>query len=180
MELSEEIILRIHQLEEKYHTIGQDMNSYLDGLLTSNVTAYWDYINVDTLLTLQQPKTDFPDETIFIIYHQITELYFKLSLNELDQVANNGKKVSVSGEDKGWKDKLDVNFFTARVMRINRYFEALTKSFDIMVDGMEKEQFLRFRMALLPASGFQSAQYRMIEICSTDMLRLVACGVGLF
>jgi tryptophan 2,3-dioxygenase len=42
-----------------------------------------------------------------------------------------------------------------------------------MVDGMEKEQFLRFRMALLPASGFQSAQYRMIEIACTDFIRLV-------
>jgi tryptophan 2,3-dioxygenase len=42
-----------------------------------------------------------------------------------------------------------------------------------MVDGMEKEQFLQFRMALLPASGFQSAQYRMIEICATDFYNLV-------
>jgi tryptophan 2,3-dioxygenase len=43
-----------------------------------------------------------------------------------------------------------------------------------MVDGMEKDQFLKFRMALLPASGFQSAQYRLIEICATDMINLVA------
>jgi tryptophan 2,3-dioxygenase len=42
-----------------------------------------------------------------------------------------------------------------------------------MVDGMEKEQFLRYRMALLPASGFQSAQYRMIEICATEFINLV-------
>ena len=42
-----------------------------------------------------------------------------------------------------------------------------------MINGMEKEQFLRYRMALLPASGFQSAQYRMIEICSTDFIYLV-------
>jgi tryptophan 2,3-dioxygenase len=56
---------------------------------------------------------------------------------------------------------------------VNRYFEALTKSFEIMIDGMEKEQFLKYRMALLPASGFQSAQYRMIEICSTDFINLV-------
>jgi tryptophan 2,3-dioxygenase len=42
-----------------------------------------------------------------------------------------------------------------------------------MVDGMEKDQFLKFRMALLPASGFQSAQYRLIEISSTDMINLV-------
>ncbi len=42
-----------------------------------------------------------------------------------------------------------------------------------MVDGMEQEQFMKFRMSLLPASGFQSAQYRMIEICSTAFIRLV-------
>ena len=42
-----------------------------------------------------------------------------------------------------------------------------------MVEGLEKEQFLKFRMALLPSSGFQSAQYRLIEICSTDMINLV-------
>ena len=41
-----------------------------------------------------------------------------------------------------------------------------------MVHGMEKEQFLKFRMSLLPASGFQSAQYRMIEICTTDINNL--------
>jgi tryptophan 2,3-dioxygenase len=42
-----------------------------------------------------------------------------------------------------------------------------------MVDGMEREQFLQFRMSLLPASGFQSAQYRMIEIFATDFINLV-------
>ena len=41
-----------------------------------------------------------------------------------------------------------------------------------MVHGMEKEQFLKFRMSLLPASGFQSAQYRLIEICTTDINNL--------
>lgn len=173
MALGEDIVTRIKQLEEKYNAIGQDMNAYLDGLLTSNVTSYWEYINVDTLLSLQHPKTDFPDELIFIMYHQITELYFKLALHELTQVAHNGRNVLPNGEDKGWNEKLDAAYFARRITRVNRYFEALTKSFDIMVDGMEKEQFLRFRMALLPASGFQSAQYRMIEILSTDFIRLV-------
>lgn len=42
-----------------------------------------------------------------------------------------------------------------------------------MVDGMEQDQFLKFRMSLLPASGFQSAQYRMVEILSTQMIQLV-------
>ena len=173
MDFPNDTLTRLSQLQEKYNAIGQDMNSYLDGLLTSNVTNYWEYINVDTLLSLQHPKTDFPDEQIFIIYHQITELYFKLCLHELEQIANCGRYILPNGEDMGWKAFLEPEYFAKRVMRINRYFEALTKSFDIMGDGMEKEQFLRFRMSLLPASGFQSAQYRLIEICSTDFIRLV-------
>ncbi len=164
---------KIGQLEEKYSSMGQDMESYLDGLLISNYITYWEYIHTDLLLSLQHPKTDFPDEMVFILYHQITELYFKLTLHELEQIANNGRHVLPDGHDLGWNETLDVNFFIQRVKRCIRYFEALTKSFDIMIEGMEPEQFLRFRMALLPASGFQSVQYRMIEICSTDLIRLM-------
>ena len=173
MALKPEIVERIEKLEKKYETMGQSLPDYLDGLLTANYLTYWDYTHVDTLLTLQNPKTDFPDELIFIIYHQVTELYFRLALHELDQIANNGRDIQPTGEDRGWKTKLDANYFVERVGRVNRYFEALTKSFEIMINGMEKEQFLRYRMALLPASGFQSAQYRMIEICSTDLIHLV-------
>lgn len=164
---------KVKLLQDKYAQMGQDINSYLDGLLLSNYLTYWDYVQVDTLLTLQNPKTDFPDEKIFIVYHQITELYFNLALHELKQIANNGRDIAKNGKDNGWKEKIDANFLAERVKRVNRYFESLTKSFEIMVDGMEKEQFLLYRMALLPASGFQSAQYRMIEIASTDMIHLV-------
>jgi len=163
----------LEKLNLKYQSMGQDLSAYLDGLLLSNYTTYWDYINVDTLLTLQTPKTDFPDEEIFIIYHQITELYFKMCLNEMEQIAHNGKEIGENGEDLGWRSELDVNFFIQRLNRMNRYFETLTKSFEIMVQGMEKEQFQRFRMALLPASGFQSAQYRLIEFASTPLIQLV-------
>jgi tryptophan 2,3-dioxygenase len=173
MEVSPQIEERIRLLTEKYNATGQNLESYLDGLLISNYLTYWDYTEVDTLLTLQKPKTDFPDELIFIVYHQITELYFKLSLHEYEQLANNGKKIGSNGQDEGWNDTIDILFFIERVTRINRYFEALTKSFEIMINGMDKEQFLRYRMALLPASGFQSAQYRMIEIASTTFVNLV-------
>ena len=159
MEMKPEIIERLKSLEEKYNATGQDLLSYLDGLLYADYLTYWDYIHVDTLLSLQNPKTQFPDEQIFIIYHQITELYFKLCLSEIDQITA--------------KDQVDGKFLLKRIGRINNYFENLVRSFDIMVDGMEPEQFLKFRMSLLPASGFQSAQYRMIEICSTDFIRLV-------
>jgi tryptophan 2,3-dioxygenase len=163
----------LEKLNLKYQSMGQDLSAYLDGLLLSNYTTYWDYINIDTLLTLQKPKTDFPDEEIFIMYHQITELYFKMCINEMEQIANNGQIIGENGEDLGWNDKLDVDFFTSRLNRMNSYFETLTQSFDIMVKGMEKEQFQRFRMALLPASGFQSAQYRLIEFASTPLIQLV-------
>ncbi|MDF2433471.1 MAG: tryptophan 2,3-dioxygenase [Mucilaginibacter sp.] len=160
MYFSPEIEERLSRLQEKYEAMGQDMTSYLDGLLHADFLTYWDYIHLDTLLSLQSPKTPFPDEKIFIIYHQITELYFKLALHECEQITA--------------AQPLNAAFFTARLKRINRYFEALTQSFEIMVDGMEKEQFLKFRMSLLPASGFQSGQYRMIEIYATDFINLVA------
>jgi len=164
---------KIKLLEDKYAQMGQDLNGYLEGLLLSNYLTYWDYTRVETLLTLQNPKTDYPDEVIFIMYHQITELYFKLALHEFEQIGNNGVVIEPNGKKSGYQKNLNADFFIERVNRINRYFEALTKSFEIMIDGMEKEQFLKYRMALLPASGFQSAQYRMIEICSTDFINLV-------
>ena len=74
MEITPEIKDKLEQLHIKYESMGQDMNSYLDGLLYADVTTYWDYIQTDTLLSLQKPKTRFPDEEIFIMYHQITEL----------------------------------------------------------------------------------------------------------
>lgn len=159
MELTPQLLERLEKLNEKYKAMGQDLQSYLDGLLYSDYLTYWDYIHLDTLLSLQNPKTSIPDEKIFIMYHQITELYFKLSLEEFKQLAD--------------KKPLTLKFLTERIMRINRYFGALINSFEIMVDGMEHEQFLKFRMSLLPASGFQSAQYRMIEICSTNFSNLV-------
>lgn len=159
MEITPEIHERLEKLNDKYSALGQDLVSYLDGLLYADTVKYWDYIEVDTLLSLQKPRTSFPDEVIFIMYHQITELYFKLAIREFDQISE--------------KEELTGDYFIDRVTRINRYFEALTKSFEIMVQGMEKEQFLKFRMSLLPASGFQSAQYRKIEISSTDFMQLI-------
>lgn len=158
--LSPDIVERIHVLQHKYAAMGQDMRSYLDGLIHADYLTYWDYVHLDTLLSLQNPRTAFPDEKIFILYHQITELYFKLVLNELQQVAEDP---ALTGET-----------LTMRLRRVINYFRHLVSSFSIMIDGMEPKQFLQFRMALLPASGFQSAQYRMIELCSTDARHLVA------
>ncbi|MBN30948.1 MAG: tryptophan 2,3-dioxygenase [Crocinitomicaceae bacterium] len=155
----EDILKKLNALQEKYAAMGQDLSAYLDGLLYADYLTYWDYINLDTLLSLQHPITPIPDESIFIIYHQITELYFKLALHELEQLNSCAPT--------------DCASILKRVNRVNRYFEALTHSFEIMVDGMDQNQFLKFRMSLLPASGFQSAQYRKIEIRCTTFNRLL-------
>ncbi len=158
--MNEEILDRLRQLEEKYGAMGQDMKSYLDGLLYADYLTYWDYIHLDTLLSLQNPRTPIPDERIFIMYHQITELYFRLTLDAIARLAEADAAPSL-------------DLFKRQLIRVNRYFQQLIDSFDIMVDGMDRDEFLRFRMSLLPASGFQSVQYRMIEIASTDMQQLV-------
>jgi tryptophan 2,3-dioxygenase len=160
MKLSDEIMERLQWLQEKYNTDHQDLSAYLEGLVHAQYLTYWDYINLDALLALQVPRTQIEDEPIFIMYHQITELYFKLTLHELT-LLRKAETVSAAALLK-------------RINRINRYFEALTTSFGVMEKGMDRDQFLKFRLTLAPASGFQSAQYRMIEICATPFINLVA------
>ncbi|WP_026954202.1 tryptophan 2,3-dioxygenase family protein [Algoriphagus vanfongensis] len=158
-QFNSQILDKIKLLEEKYKASGQDMLSYLEGLLYADYLTYWDYINLDVLLSLQQPKTNQKDEKIFIMYHQITELYFKLIINEIEQIA----------EEKC----LTESDFCKHLERINMYFDQLVGSYAVMWKGMDKDQFLKFRMSLLPSSGFQSAQYREIELMSTDAHHLV-------
>ncbi|GAB3531856.1 tryptophan 2,3-dioxygenase family protein [Pontibacter brevis] len=154
-----EVLEQLKRLEEKYVPLGQNLAAYLEGLYYTDFLNYWDYIHLDSLLSLQNPRTNIPDEKIFIMYHQITELYFKLCLEEYRQI----------GDDR----EITAEWFLRRIKRINRYFDNLISSFDVMVEGMDPQQFLHFRMALMPASGFQSVQYRMIEIASTDLRNLV-------
>ncbi|WP_346882391.1 tryptophan 2,3-dioxygenase family protein [uncultured Algibacter sp.] len=147
------------KLKEKYEGIDQDVNVHLEGLLHSKPINYWDYIQTDALLNLQIQRTVFPDEMVFIMYHQINELLFKMILGEIEQVAKN--------------NDIDAAFFTSKLMRISRYFDMLTSSFTIMKDGMDVDQYNKFRKTLTPASGFQSAQYRKIEFASTELINLI-------
>lgn len=149
----------LKKLQSKYDAQSEDTENYLEGLLYAKSITYWDYIHTDALLGLQIPRTDYPDEMVFIAYHQINELLFKMILWEISQVAD--------------KDDLDVKFFEDKLMRISRYFDMLTTSFNIMREGMDPEQYNKFRHTLTPASGFQSAQYRMIEFASTELINLI-------
>jgi len=158
-EISPEILGKVKELIKKYEDSGQDAGSYLEGLLHSKYLGYWEYIHLDTLLSLQNPKTDFKDEKIFILYHQITELYFKLIIHELQQILD---------------DETTVEWLGKRIKRANAYLKALVSSFVVMIDGMDREQFLQYRMALLPASGFQSGQFREIELYATNLYNLLS------
>ena len=146
-------------IEEKYKKLGVPLDSMLEGLLWSTPITYWDYIQTDALLGLQIPRTDQPDEMVFIMYHQVNELLFKMVLWEIDQVAKT--------------DEISAEKFSMHLMRISRYFDMLSNSFTVMADGMERDQYLKFRNTLTPASGFQSAQYRKIEFASTELINLI-------
>lgn len=70
----------LKSIEEKYKDLGVPLNSMLEGLLWSRPITYWDYIQTDALLGLQTPRTTQPDEMVFIMYHQVNELLFKMIL----------------------------------------------------------------------------------------------------
>ena len=149
----------LEKLSEKFDAINQNTDTHLEGLLWAKPITYWDYIQTDALLNLQTQRTILPDEMVFIMYHQVNELLFKMILWEIKQIS--------------YSKELTAKFFSERLMRISRYFNMLTTSFDIMGDGMEVDQYMKFRNTLTPASGFQSAQYRMIEFASTDLINLI-------
>jgi len=149
----------VSRIDEKYKAIDQNPDVHLEGLVWANPITYWDYILPDALLGLQIQRTTQPDEMVFIMYHQINELLFKMILWEINQVSNS--------------TEVSAPFFTEKLRRVSRYFDMLSSSFDIMGDGMEKEQYMKFRNTLTPASGFQSAQYRLIEFASTELINLI-------
>jgi len=114
----------IHKkIEQKYTELGENPDTYLQGLLHAKPINYWDYIEVDTLLSLQKPRTYFKDESIFIMYHQVTELTLKMMLHEAEQIVDG--------------DIVSEDFLITKINRLSRYTKMLITSFDIMKDGMD-------------------------------------------
>ncbi|MEN9909318.1 MAG: hypothetical protein RLZZ540_2467 [Bacteroidota bacterium] len=159
MNVNENTASILKDIEEKYASIHQKTDTQLEGLLWSKPTTYWDYIQTDVLLNLQIQRTVLPDEMVFILYHQVNELIFKMILWEMNQISHT--------------QNIQADFLIDRLTRISRYFDMLTTSFTIMENGMDVEQYMKFRNTLTPASGFQSAQYRLIEFCTTDLVNLI-------
>ena len=116
--------------------------------------SYGGYLKIDELLALQQPLSEPPahDELLFIVVHQVYELWFKEVLFELGSV----RDLLVEGELRAARHLIE------RVQTILRVgIEQIA-----VLESMAPPDFLEFRNRLAPASGFQSVQFREIEFLS--------------
>jgi tryptophan 2,3-dioxygenase len=111
--------------------------------------SYGQYLNLDRLLSAQQPVSYEHDEMLFIIIHQASELWMKLCLHEL-----NGALDHIRRDDLGPSFKM--------LTRVSRIQAQLTQSWDVLAT-MTPAEYSAFRNELGRASGFQSLQYRMLE-----------------
>ena len=129
------------------------------GEAAADTLYYWDYLRLDALLNAQAPKSEEAgqtqhDEFLFIAMHQTSELWFKQMLVELDSVLEIMARVPVPERDLG--------AVLSRLQRINGIQRLLVSQIDVL-ETMTPGDFLDFRSYLVPASGFQSVQFRLIE-----------------
>jgi tryptophan 2,3-dioxygenase len=125
--------------------------------------TYSGYLRVPELIALQSCQSDPPhhDETLFIIIHQAYELWFKQMLHELDTVLGLLADAAAAGPAPGWEPRVRrATFLMRRVVAI----QALLVEQIHILETMAPKDFLGFRSYLNPASGFQSGQFREIEI----------------
>jgi tryptophan 2,3-dioxygenase len=123
---------------------------------------YSNYLQLDKILGSQEPVSfksgnqPAHDEMLFIIIHQSYELWFKQILFELDYVLKIFTKEIINDNSE------DLNLVLHRLRRAIRIFELLNQQVSIL-DTMTPLDFLEFRNLLIPSSGFQSTQFRLIE-----------------
>jgi tryptophan 2,3-dioxygenase len=120
------------------------------GVATAPLT-YGSYLRIPELLSLQQPLSDPPhhDELLFILIHQVYELWFKQMLHELDASVR-------------FLDRDDLLKVAKAFRRIHAIQHILAAQVDVL-ETMTPQDFNAFRTGLNPASGFQSAQFRELE-----------------
>src|SRR5438270_9691227 len=118
---------------------------------TTAAVTYSNYLKIDELLALQQPRSDGPehDELLFIIVHQVYELWFKELLHEFDRVA------ALLTAD-------ETHLAQHTLKRVLTILKVMVGQLDIL-ETMTPLEFLSFRARLEAASGFQSDQFRQIE-----------------
>jgi tryptophan 2,3-dioxygenase len=120
---------------------------------------YSDYLQIDKLLSLQKPKSEeyghkAHDEMLFIIVHQAYELWFKQVLHEMDSVNSMFRDNII--------DERSIGVAVSRIHRVTEIQKLLIEQLRVL-ETMTPLDFLEFRDFLIPASGFQSFQFRLIE-----------------
>src|SRR3954454_11980716 len=116
---------------------------------TSPALTYWSYLALDEVLGAQRPRSDEHDELLFIVIHQVSELWFKQLLHELAHLQR----------------RLEAGDAMAALHTVRRVLTILKTLVGQMVvlETLPPRQFASFRERLGPASGFQSAQFRELE-----------------
>jgi tryptophan 2,3-dioxygenase len=112
---------------------------------------YGSYLDLDRLLSAQHPVSEpvHPDELLFIVQHQTTELWFKLVLHELRSV-------------RGYLDADDVSRARKALARVKHIFKTLAEQWSVLAT-LTPSEYAEFRGSLGASSGFQSHQYRAVE-----------------
>ena len=121
---------------------------------------YASYLELDKILNAQHPRSaelgkEAHEETLFIIIHQVYELWFKQMMHELDSVMEMFRSLNV--------DEKNIDEAVLRLERINEILRLLTQQIKVL-ETMTPIDFLEFRAYLFPASGFQSFQFRCFEV----------------
>ena len=114
--------------------------------------SYGSYLKIAELLDLQHGLSDEHDELLFIVAHQVYELWFKMVLDELEATRNR-------------IDSDDIFFARHHLRRVHVVERLLIEQIEVL-ETMSPQDFLAFRSQLAPASGFQSVQFREIEFLS--------------
>ena len=115
----------------------------------SRSMSYGDYLQLDTILTAQRPRSPDHNEMLFIIQHQTSELWLKLMLHELRAAI-----AAIAGDELGAAFKM--------LARVSRIMEQLVHAWDVLAT-MTPPEYSAIRPYLGQSSGFQSAQYRCLE-----------------
>ena len=121
----------------------------MSGAHTRPALSYGDYLGLDKLLDAQHPLSDSHDELLFIVIHQASELWMKLSIHELT-----GARDRIAADDLGAALKM--------IARVSRIQTQLIQSWDVLAT-MTPSDYHAFRPSLGQSSGFQSYQYRELE-----------------
>jgi len=133
-------------ISELYKKLESEKGIHTD--FKNNMT-YGDYLNLDKILTSQKRLSDHHDEMLFIIIHQVSELWMKLILHEMT--------AAIKAIDEG-----ELHAAFKMLSRVSKTQTQIIQAWDVL-STLTPAEYLEFRDSLGQASGFQSYQYRLIE-----------------